>query len=109
MCLPRVCSGALASTFFRCHTEKKVAAFFPKMTFKDHIFIGEKPFLLPPLGSSVLLTHALSLTSWGPNILQGLDWKKAQRLPGVLSESVKGFSLALQECHLCQGCSLISG
>lgn len=62
MCLPRVCNGALASTFFRCHTEshhQKVAVFSSKMTFKDHIFIGEKPFFLPPSGSAALCTHTL--------------------------------------------------
>lgn len=56
------------STSFRCHTDshpQKVAVFSPKMTFKDHIFIGEKPFLLPPPGLAALLTHTLLVSLLG--------------------------------------------
>ena len=53
------------STFFGCHSDshpQKVAVFSPKLTFKDHIFIGEKAFLLPPPGLAALLTHTLLLS-----------------------------------------------
>ena len=53
------------STFFRCHSDshpQKVAVFSPKLTFKDHIFIGEKAFLLPPPRLAALLTHTLLLS-----------------------------------------------
>lgn len=96
-------AGALPAPFFRCHSDshpQKVAVFSPKLTFKDHIFIGEKAFLLlPALGKVSPHPHPLALISGGPASLPGLvwipvlgpGWRKPQRLLAAPSDSVRAF------------------
>lgn len=95
------------STSFGCHSEshhQKVAVFSPRMTFKDHIFLGEKPFLLPPPGSAAFLPHMLFFSllvslnyplgsSLAPVLHPG--WRRSQGILGVLSHPTKGLSTAL--------------